>query len=313
MTVLITGITGFVGGYLANCLINNGTPEIYGTYLDKAVQLNNPGVHLHRMDITDADAVTRLLKELRPREIYHLAAIAATTGTNPTLYYRVNFNGTINLLEAVRQIVPDCRVLYVGSANIYGPVPEECQPIREDRELQPVNHYAAAKAAADLAARAYAANGLNVVRVRPFNHTGPVQSTAFVCSRLAMLMAEIMLGRREPVVEAGNLVAARDFTDVRDVVEAYRLLMQKGRSGEAYNVCSERAYSVREIIDILIQLAGLNVSIRSRADLMRSADIDVLRGSRGKITADTGWQPTIDFRQTLRELLFYWKHKLNIC
>lgn len=312
MTILITGMTGFVGSYLDECLVANSVIDIYGTYhFQKPDKIQNPLVHLRQLDVTDGSAVTQLLDELRPQEIYHLAAIAATTGTDPRPYYQVNFNGTINLLEAVRQTVPDCRVLYVGSANIYGPVPEQFQPIREEQELQPVNHYAAAKAAADLAACTYAINGLNVIRVRPFNHTGPGQNTDFVCSRLAKLMAEIMLGQREPVIEAGNLEAARDFTDVRDVVEAYRLLMQKGRSGEAYNVCSQQVYSVRDIIAILAEWARVDVTVKSRADLLRNADIAVLQGSREKISADTGWQPVINFRQTLHDLLFYWKQKLS--
>jgi GDP-4-dehydro-6-deoxy-D-mannose reductase len=311
MTILITGVTGFVGGYLAECLISSNDIDIYGTYhFLNNDQMKNPIVQLRQLDVTDGLSVKQLLDDLRPQEIYHLAAIAATTGTDPRPYYQVNFNGTINLLEAVRETVPDCRVLYVGSANIYGPVPEKFQPIREEQELQPVNHYAAAKAAADLAAYTYTANGLNVIRVRPFNHTGPGQNTDFVCSRLAKLMAEIMLGQREPVIEAGNLEAARDFTDVRDVVEAYRLLMQKGRSGEAYNVCSQQVYSVRDIIAILAELAGLDVKVISRSDLLRSTDIAILKGSWEKINTDTGWQPLIDFRQSLHDLLLYWKQKL---
>lgn len=311
MTVLITGITGFVGGYLAGILTADRKNKIFGTYLDDPGSFNKPYVDLHRLDISDADAVVKLMEYIQPTEIYHLAAIAATTGANPNPYYRVNFNGTLNLLEAVRKVVPNCRVLFIGSANVYGPVPIQYQPVREDLEFRPVNHYVSSKAAADMAAFCYAANGLNVVRVRPFNHTGPGQNTDFVCSRMAKQVAEIMLGKKEPVIEAGNLEAARDFTDVRDVVEAYRLLMEKGRSSEAYNVCSQQTYSVKEIIDILVRQAGISVTIKSRPDLLRKTDIDVLRGSREKITSETGWQPVIDFRQTLRDLLFYWKQKLN--
>jgi GDP-4-dehydro-6-deoxy-D-mannose reductase len=312
VTILITAVTGFVGSYLSEFLVSGGFTDICGTYLEKPAQAVNPNIRLHQLDITDRQAVMHLVDEIRPREVYHLAAVAATTGTDPIPYYLVNFNGTINFLEALRQIVPQCRVVYVGSANIYGSVPEQYQPIREERELKPVNHYAASKAAADLSVYTYAVNGMNVVRARPFNHTGPGQRTEFVCSRMAKLMAEIMLGQREPVIEVGNAMASRDFTDVRDVVRAYQLLMQKGCSGEAYNICSQQVYSISEIITILANWAGVKVAVRSRSDLMRTSDIDMLKGSREKITAETGWQPSLDFRRTLRDLLLYWEQKLKV-
>lgn len=310
MTVLITGVNGFVGRHLAGLLRDSGRCEIWGTYLQPAGDFNIPNINLRCLDISDAGAIISLLEDIRPAEIYHLAAISATSGADPTPYYKVNFSGTVNLLEGVRKVVPQCRVLFIGSANVYGRVPVQQQPIKEDLEFRPVNHYASSKAAADMAAFCYAANGLNVVRVRPFNHTGPGQNTDFVCSRIAKQVAEIVLGRQEPLIEAGNISAARDFTDVRDVIEAYRLLMKNGRSGEAYNICSQQVYSVKEIIEILANWAGVEVKVKSREDLLRSTDIAVLRGSNKKITAETGWQQVIDFRQTLRDLLVYWKHKL---
>lgn len=313
MTILITGATGFAGRHLIDCLHVNGTKDIYGTYHSrKPGQAEISVLNLRQLDITDGKSVNQLMDEIRPKEIYHLAAVSTTTVDDPKLYYRVNFDGTVNLLEAVRQIVPDCRVLYVSSANIYGPVPEQDQPIREERAPCPVNHYAAAKAAADLASLTYGINGMNLIRVRPFNHTGPGQENSFVCSRMAQLTAEISLGLREPVIEAGNLDAARDFTDVRDVVEAYRMLLQKGRPGEAYNVCSGEIYSVREIISLFSQLVGKEIRVKSRSDLLRGTDIAVLRGCREKITRETGWRPKFSLLQTLHDLFYFWKRRLDI-
>lgn len=311
MTVLITGISGFVGKYLSECLFAGGEKDIYGSdILLREEHVEEHNYFWRQLDITDSQAVMRLLDEIRPKKVYHLAAIAATNIADSRPYYNVNFVGTLNLLEAVRQVIPGCRVLYVSSSNIYGQVPEQLQPIREEQPLQPVNHYAASKTATDLAARTYALNGLQVILARPFNHTGPGQNTDFVCSRLAKIMAEIKLGRQEPVIEAGNVDAARDFTDVRDIVKAYRLLMQKGKPGEAYNICSGQVYSIREIIGMLAGWAGVEVKIKTRADLLRSVDIDIVRGSKEKITAATGWEPLFDFRETLRDLLLYWEKKL---
>lgn len=312
MTILITGATGFVGRHLVDCLHVNGARDIYGTYHSrKPGQAEASVLNLRQLDITDDKSVNQLISEIRPKEIYHLAAVSTTTVDNPKLYYRVNLGGTVNLLEAVRQIVPDCRVLNVSSANIYGPVPEQEQPIREEQSPCPVNHYAAAKASADLASVTYGINGINLIRVRPFNHTGPGQENSFVCSRMVQLTAEISMGLREPVIEAGNLEAARDFTDVRDVVEAYRLLLQKGRAGEAYNVCSGEIYSVREIISLLSQLAGIKIRVTSRSDLLRGKDIAVLRGCHEKITRETGWLPKFKFFQTLQDMLYIWKRRLE--
>ncbi len=311
MTVLITGITGFVGGYLAGILTAGKKNKIFGTYLEDPVSFNNAGVDLHRLNITDAGSIVKLLEDIRPSKIYHLAAIAATTEVDPNPYYKVNFHGTLNLLEAVRRIVPKCRVLFIGSANVYGPVPVHQQPIREDLELRPVNHYASSKAAADMAAFCYAANGLDVVIARPFNHTGPGQSIDFIGPKIAKQVAEIMLGTREPVIEVGNLEATRDFTDVRDVVNAYRMLMNRGRSGEVYNVCSQQVYSVRDIIHQFVSMSGVNGSVKSRSDLLRKTDISILKGSREKITSETGWCPAIKFSQTCHDLLLYWKNKLS--
>ncbi|MCG9966635.1 GDP-mannose 4,6-dehydratase [Pelotomaculum terephthalicicum JT] len=311
MRALVTGATGFVGRYMARLLLNHGY-NVCGTYYHVPLSCSDLiGVHLEKIDITDKSSVKRIISNFMPDEIYHLAGVAVTSGVNKEIYYTTNFGGTIILLDVVHEVVPNCRVLVVGSSISYGQVPKECQPIQEDQELRPINHYAASKAAADMAACAYAAEELHVVRARPFNHTGPGQSTGFVCSRLAKLVAEVALGKKDPVIEVGNIESARDFTDVRDVVKAYYLLLLKGRAGEAYNVCKQKAYSIKEIISILTNFAGVDIQIKHNQELLRKSDIPILLGSRKKILADTCWEPDILFEKTLFDIFSYWKQVMS--
>lgn len=310
MQALVTGAAGFVGHYLVKLLLEKGYTVCATYHRQKPQDPVFQKTDIKQVDITDKEALRSLIYEFVPDEIYHLAGVAVTTGKESEGYYRVNFFGTLNLFEAVREAAPQARILYVGSAAAYGPVPPEKQPIREEMPLTPLNHYAASKAAADVAACAYAAQGLHIVRTRPFNHTGPGQTTDYVCSRLAKQVAEVALGRTEPMLTAGNLDAARDFTDVRDVVRAYWLLLQKGRPGEAYNVCSGKAYSVREIAEALAEIGGVKITLQSLPELQRRTDIPLLLGSAEKISYDTGWHPEIPFQQTLADLLDWWKGKI---
>ncbi|SMB98235.1 GDPmannose 4,6-dehydratase [Thermanaeromonas toyohensis ToBE] len=310
MRALVTGAAGFVGHYLVKFLLEKGYTVCATYHRQKPQDPLFQKTDIKRVDITDKEALRSLIYEFVPDEIYHLAGLAVTIGEKPAEYYRVNFYGTLNLFEAVREAAPQARVLYVGSAAAYGPVPPEKQPIREEMPLMPINHYAASKAAAEMAACAYAAQGLHIVRARPFNHTGPGQTTDYVCSRLAKQVAEVALGRTEPVITAGNLDAARDFTDVRDVVRAYWLLLQKGRPGEAYNVCSGRAYTVREIATLLAEVAGVKVELCSDPGLQRKTDISILLGSIAKVYRETGWTPDIPFHQTLTDVLLWWQETL---
>ena len=311
MKALVTGAAGFAGRYLVSLLLEKGY-EVCATY-HRAPLIGEGSRRLvqEQMDVTDRPALYRLCRNFKPDEVYHLAGIAVTTGRDAGLYYRVNFLGTVNLFDALREEAQSAKILYVSSGNIYGAVENCGQPIREEHGLNPPGHYAASKAAADVICSAYVTEGMHIIRARPFNHTGPGQSTAYVCSRLAERVAAAVLGQAPPVVETGNLDAARDFTDVRDVVEAYWLLLQKGRSGEAYNVCSQRAYSIREIAGLLAEHSGADVTFRSRPDLVRRTDIPVLLGCRDKIGRDTGWKPKIPLRTTLQDLLLYWLEKLR--
>lgn len=309
MRALVTGAAGFAGQYLVALLLEKGY-EVCGTYhKEKPKESFYERCYLKKVDVLDKKKLRELIEVYQPDEVYHLAGIAATTGRDKEIYYKVNFTGSLNLFECVQEAAPHARVLYVGSANSYGPVLADRQPIKEDEPLNPVNHYAASKAAADLAACAFAAEGLYIVRARPFNHTGPGQSTAFVCSRLAKLIAEISLGLREPVIEVGNLDSARDFTDVRDVVRAYWMLLEKGRPGEAYNICAQKAYTVREVLSILTNAASIEVETRINQDLLRGADISIFIGNRKKISKEIGWSVELPFEDTLENLLKYWRQR----
>jgi GDP-4-dehydro-6-deoxy-D-mannose reductase len=309
MRALITGATGFVGPYLVKLLLSQGY-SLCGTYFDAPSDCSDfADIRLEKVDVTDEAAVKRVISNFLPDEIYHLAGAAVTSGISKETYYKINFGGTIAVLDAVREIVPNSRVLVVGSAVSYGKVPEECQPIKEEREFRPINHYAASKAAADMAACAYAAEGLHVVRTRSFNHTGPGQSTDYVCSRLAKLISEVALGRREPEIEVGNIESVRDFTDVRDVVRAYWLLLQKGNPGEAYNVCNQKAYSISGIINIFADFAGIEIKLKTSSEFLRKSDIPVILGCNEKILNDTGWEPIILFENTLFDLFKFFREQ----
>jgi GDP-4-dehydro-6-deoxy-D-mannose reductase len=311
MRALVTGADGFVGRHLVKFLVDKGYEICASDCYFRSDNLYPDNVVKKELDITDKGILYQVLGEFKPDEIYHLAGIAATTGQDRERYYQVNFQGTLNLLETLRERAQGARLLYVGSSNVYGSVPPTEQPITEERCFAPINHYAASKAAGDAAAYAYAQEGLHIIRGRPFNHTGPGQNTDFVCSRLAKLIAEIASGLAEPLINAGNLDTRRDFTDVRDIVRAYWLLLQRGLPGEVYNICSEKAYSVRQIVNMLAELGQVKIELYSRPELQRKNDIPLLLGSAGKLRRDTDWRPEIPLRQTLSDLLQCWQEIIH--
>jgi GDP-4-dehydro-6-deoxy-D-mannose reductase len=256
------------------------------------------------VDITDLASVQAAVAAARPEAVYHLAGWADVGGSwkHPHTVLRVNGEGTLNVLEACREAGVD-RVLAVASADVYGVVSEDELPLDEHAPLRPTSPYAASKLAADaLAQQAFLGHGLGVIRVRPFNHLGPGQSEQFVAPALA---ARIVRAERagDTAITVGNLSARRDFTDVRDIVRAYRLLMERGAPGEVYNVCSGRDLSIQYLADHLVSLATRPIELRPDPELMRPADLPVLRGDASKLRAATGWAPEIPIEQTLADLL----------
>lgn len=299
MRALVTGAAGFVGRHLVAGLRAAGD-EVHET--DRHLGL----------DILDPAGLDELLASVRPEVVYHLAGQADVGGSwsSPVETFRINAEGTMNvLLAAVRAEVD--RVVAVASADVYGQVPEAELPIGEDRPLRPVSPYGASKASADLVAlQVHLGHGLGVVRARPFNHLGPGQSDRFVASAVASRIARNEIDG-ESEVPVGNLSARRDFTDVRDVVRAYRLLAEHGVPGEAYNVCSGRDVAIQEIADRLIAFADGPMALVTDPDLLRPVDTPVLRGDCTRLHDATGWSPEITLDQTLADVLDDWRKRVR--
>jgi GDP-4-dehydro-6-deoxy-D-mannose reductase len=313
MRVLVTGATGFVGQNLLRLLVSR-RHEVFGTFLHRDFAGSPAQVKLFRCDLRQPDRVQRVVREVRPHQVYHLAALSSVRDSfqDSKKVYEANFFGTLNLLDAIRKDQPSARVLLVGSSQCYGRVKPSQLPIAEKQPLTPNNPYGVSKAAADMLGGQFFLNyRLHIVRARPFNHTGPGQSPDFVCSDFARQFASAELGLRPAVVQVGNLEALRDFSDVRDVVRAYALLMRKGRAGEAYNVASGRAVSLRKIISILSSLCPRQVQIEIERRRLRRGETDVVFGSNRKLKQATGWRPRLDLATTLRDLYFYWRDALQ--
>lgn len=263
------------------------------------------------IDITDARALTDAVVAARPEVIYHLAGASDVGGSwsTPHETFLSNALGTLNVLQAARRARAE-RVLAVTSADVYGRVTEDELPLTEEQPLRPVSPYAASKVAADaLAQQAWLGHRLPVVRVRAFNHLGPGQSDKFLAPSVAARIARNeQQGTDE--VPIGNMTPMRDITDVRDVVRAYRLLMQHGEPGEAYNVCSGRSVAVKEIADILLGMAERPMRLVTDPELQRPVDIPVLVGDNTRVHKTTGWEPTIALDHTLADVLSDWRARV---
>jgi GDP-4-dehydro-6-deoxy-D-mannose reductase len=290
--VLITGAHGFVGRHLVAHLEAAGDEVIES-------DRSTPGG-----DVTDGPAFVRLLAEHTPAAVYHLAGWADVGGSwaAPVEAFRANAEGTLNVLLACTEVGVE-RVLSIGSADVYGVVGESDLPLTEDAPLRPASPYAASKVAADfLGLQAFLGQGLGVIRVRAFNHLGPGQTDRFVAPALAARIAHNEVDGGDSVT-VGNLSPRRDFTDVRDVVRAYRLLVEQGEPGQVYNVCSGRDLAVQELADRLVAMATRPMRLDPDPDLLRPVDVPVLRGDNSRLRAATGWSPEIDIDQTLADLL----------
>jgi len=290
MRAFVTGGHGFVGPWLRAHLEANG---------DEVVAPPDG------WEITDPAQVSAAISDAAPDAIYHLAAISNVVHSweRPAHTFEVNALGTLHLLEAARALSTPPRVLLIGSAEVYGKVRPDQVPITEDIPLRPVTPYAASKVAAEyLGMQAFLAYGLPVLSARAFNHIGPTQSGGFVVADLARRIVD---ARRDGIktLPVGNLSPRRDFTDVRDVVRAYRLLVEHGAPGEAYNVCSGRDVAIDELAHRLLELSGADLTLETDPALVRAVDLPVLKGDPGKIHAATGWQPEIPLDQTLTEVL----------
>lgn len=296
MRVLVTGASGFVGGHLAPRLRRDGL-EVHAADRE--------------LDVCDAAAVEAGVAQLRPDAIVHLAAQSsvAESWRDEKLTYRVNFLGARSVLEAAARRAPQARVVLVGSGVEYGSAPPGAPPFTEAAPLQPRSPYARSKAAADLLGAAYAERGLDVVRVRPFNHAGPGQSDAFVLSGFARQLVAIEAGRSAPRLRVGNLDSVRDFLDIADVVDAYARLLDRGAAAGAYNVASGVGVRIGDLLEGL--LARVRVRPAIEVDPARVRPTDVAVGDATRLRAATGWAPGVRLEDTLESVLRHWREQLN--
>ncbi len=313
MRVLVTGGTGFVGLYLLRLLVQR-RHAVFATYLTAPAGETPHEVELLPCDIQERNQVAAVIHHALPQHIYHLAGRSSVTRSFSECrqVWNTNLGGAMHLLDAVRETVPQARVLLVGSGQCYGNVPGKSLPVTEHQPLAPDSPYAASKAASDLLGYQYFRSwNLQVIRARPFNHTGPGQPPQFVCSDLARQVAEIDAGLRPPLLLVGNTRAQRDFSDVRDVVRAYELLLERGEVGAAYNVASGRSVSIAEIIRQLRALCRRKFRVEVQQKRVREGEVMRLYGSNRRLCRDTGWKPEYAFSQTLKDVYTRWKVALT--
>lgn len=298
--ILVTGAAGFVGRHLM--------PALAAAY--PAATLLTP-----QFDVTDPAATDDALATHRPDAVVHLAAVAAPAEAHrdPAAAWNVNLHGTLNLARAVLAHAPGAVLLFAGSADAYGASFRAVAPLDEQAPLAPQNTYAATKAAADLALGAMAADGLRVVRARPFNHTGPGQDPAFVTPAFARQVARIEAGLQPPVLDVGALDPERDFLDVRDVCAAYAACLGADlRSGTILNLASGTPRRIGDVLDALVALAGIEAEIRTAATRLRPADIPRAHGNAARARAALGWAPRIPWQRTLADVLQDWRARVAV-
>lgn len=318
MNYFITGASGFVGGHLIELILKENSratitcldlldPNFF--FLDEETSRS---ISFIKADLLSMSDIIKIIESAQPRFIIHLASLSsvAYSWRHPVESFMNNSNIFLNLLEAVRVVNPHIRVLSVGSSEQYGIVSPDMLPLKETAPQNPVSLYAVARVAQELMSSVYAKGfTLDIVSTRSFNHFGPRQSEGFVLSGFARQIAEIKKGKRKPVIYTGDLGIIRDFIDVRDVAKAYLLLLRKGMSGEVYNVCSGTGRTLLECLKALIGIADIECEIARSDALVRPVDNPVIVGDNIKITAVTGWSPSIPFEAGLRDLVKYWMEK----
>lgn len=313
--VLITGISGFAGSHLAEYLVSKKKYAVSGTYLldsglEHLFKFKNE-ITLSKIDLTDAVKVSQLIKITKPDYIFHLAALTspANSFNHPAETIINNVTAQINLLEAIKNYgFFNTSILIVSSADIYGKVAEKDLPIDEETKFNPANPYSVSKITQDfLGLQYFLSYNLKIIRVRPFNHIGPRQSPNFAVASFAKKIAEIEKGKINNILHVGNLDAKRDFTDVRDMVCAYALILEKGKIGDVYNMGSGVAYKMSEILERLLFFSKMKIKIEVDPVLLRPSDEPVLLCDNRKIKKVTGWNSKISLDQTLKDTLDYWR------
>lgn len=312
MKYFITGIEGFVGHHLADHLLSRGH-EVSGSYFDKASAADlNDRCQLFPVDLRFGDQTMGVIERSKPDCIFHLAAQSspAVSFRKPVDTFEINVIGLVNLLEAVRTVIPDCRVLVVSSCEVYG-LSANDDPIKEEQPYNAASPYAVSKISQEQLAIQYNHSyNMNTLVVRPFPHTGPGQPEIFALPSFAKQIAGIVKYGKEPTVLVGNLDAKRDISDVRDVINAYYLLAESGKVGDIYNICSGKYVTIREALDILIGISGKSIEIKTDPQRFRPLDIPILWGDNSKMVKRTSWRPEYNLQQTLEDLYNYWAERV---
>ncbi|HSF19868.1 MAG TPA: GDP-mannose 4,6-dehydratase [Vicinamibacteria bacterium] len=320
MRILITGITGFAGSHLAEyVLAEHPEVEVYGTMRWRSRTENirsiEGNITLLECDLRDQSSVKILMERVRPDRIFHLAAqsFVPSSWNAPAESLQTNIIGQLHVFEAVRSVRIDPWIQIACSSEEYGLVQEDELPIRETNPLRPLSPYAVSKVGQDyLGYQYFKSFGTKVVRTRGFNHDGPRRGDVFVSSNFAKQIAAIEKGRKPPVIHVGNLDAQRDFTDVRDMVRGYWLSVDgRCEPGEAYNICSGAGFSIRTVLDMLLQMSGASVEVQEDPERLRPSDVPVLVGDCTKFREATGWVPRIPYEQTLADMLDYWRAEID--
>ena len=306
--VLVTGVDGFVAGYLSDYLFKSGY-DVYGTTISETYK--NDKIKIFKMNLLDAENVSDVIKNISPNMIFHLAGQSAVglSWQKPVLTIDVNVNGTLNLLEAVRINNINSRILIIGSSDQYGTIkPEDC-PIKETQLQNPQSPYGISKKTQEEIGKLYVkAYKMNIIFVRAFNHIGARQGKNFVVPDFASKIVKIEKSA-VPVLKVGNLDTLRDFTDVRDIVRGYLMLLESGKIGESYNIGSGNVIKVKDILKKLISLSYKEIKVEIDKEKFRPVDVPIVQCDNSKIKKDTGWSPEISIDETLKEVLEYWRGK----
>ncbi len=313
MRALITGIAGFAGSHLTDHLLSQNH-EVSGIDIPGAppdnLSHNLDRITLHEGDLLDKNRIRGILEEARPDWLFHLAAQSAVGASweAPARTFEINLIAGVHLLDVCASLKNKMRIVLISSADIYGGGGSSV--LTEDTPFAPKNPYAVSKLALDLAAGQFGSSkGLDILRMRPMNHTGPRQAPGTVIPDFVKQIAEIEAGKREPVLRTGNLEAQRDFSDVRDIVRAYALAAERGLSDEAYLLCSGRARKIQDVLDHLLSAAKVTIDVEQDSQKMRPSESNVSRASHSKFTEATGWRPEIAFEQTLQDTLDFWRER----
>ncbi len=314
MNVLITGITGFVGSHMAEFCLEKGV-KVFGTVRWRSQMDNVVGfqdrVQLIECDLTDASSVHRMISQVQPDRVFHLAAqsFVPTSWHAPQETLNTNIISQLNLFEALRGT--PTRIQLAGSSEEYGLVLPDEVPIREENPLRPLSPYGVSKVAQDMLGYQYHQSyGMHIIRTRAFNHTGPRRGHVFVESNFARQVAMIEKGTQEPVVRVGNLEARRDYTDVRDIVRAYWMSLEGCVPGEVYNICQGNCWRIKDVLEFLLSCSKVRVQVETDPARLRPSDVQVLQGDAERFHAATGWVPEIPLERTFEDLLDYWRARV---